>query len=119
MGEGVDKIAVGVVLQALQGHGAAGGIADEALQLIAPMRRDLGVRMERNPVDTGTAGARERWRLALVAKPRADAPDFLASPLPKGDALLYRGGHSAGELGCVIDQWVIACRHCGVEARFQ
>jgi hypothetical protein len=28
MGEGVDEIAVGVLCQALQGHGTASGIAD-------------------------------------------------------------------------------------------
>ena len=47
MGEGVDEIAVGVLRQALQGHRAAGGIPDQALQLVAPMGRDLGVGVER------------------------------------------------------------------------
>ena len=91
MGEGVDKIAVGVLRQALQRHGTAGGIADQALQLIAPVRRDLGVGVQGKPMYAGTAGTCERWRLALVAKARADAPDLLASPLPKGDALLHLG----------------------------
>src|SRR2546423_15639621 len=41
MGEGLDEIAVGLYLEALQRHGATGGIADQALQLIAPVRRNL------------------------------------------------------------------------------
>ena len=49
MGEGVDEIAVGVFGQALQGHRAAGGIPDQALQLVAPMGRDLGVGVGENP----------------------------------------------------------------------
>jgi hypothetical protein len=40
MGEGIDEIAVGVCLEALQGHGPAGGIADELFQLIPPMCRN-------------------------------------------------------------------------------
>jgi hypothetical protein len=38
--EGVDKIAVGVFLEALQRHGTTGGIADELFQLIPPVRGD-------------------------------------------------------------------------------
>src|SRR5215510_6791976 len=38
--EGVNQIAVGVLGQALQGHGPTGRIADQALQLIAPMGGD-------------------------------------------------------------------------------
>jgi hypothetical protein len=41
MSEGVEEIAVRVFLEALQGHGPAGGIADEAFQLIAAMGGDL------------------------------------------------------------------------------
>jgi hypothetical protein len=68
MGEGGDEIAVGVLRQALQGHGTTSGIPDQALQLVAPMGRDLGVGVERKAVDTGTAGTGERWCLARVAK---------------------------------------------------
>src|SRR5262249_34565126 len=57
--------------------------------------------------------------LALAAKARADAPDLLASSLAKGDALLHRGGHGTGELGCVIDQRIISRGHGGDDARFQ
>ena len=46
-GEGVDEIAVGVFRQALQGHGAARGIPDQAFQLVPPMRWDLGVGVQR------------------------------------------------------------------------
>ena len=68
MGAGVDEIAVGVLGQALQGHRAAGGIPDQALQLVAPMGRDLGVGVEGKPVDASTAGTGECWCLARVAK---------------------------------------------------
>jgi hypothetical protein len=47
MGERVDEIAVGVLCQALQGHRAAGGIADQAFQLVAPRGGDLGIGVER------------------------------------------------------------------------
>src|SRR4030095_6237747 len=40
-------------------------------------------------------------------------------PLAKGDALLDGGRHGAGQLGGVIAQRIIACRHCGIDARFQ
>src|SRR5215468_5724173 len=93
MRESIDEIAVGLFLEAFQGHGPAGRIADEAFQLIAPMRRNRRVGVQGKALDAGTAGTGERWGLALVAKPRAHAPDPLAGPLPPRDALLHRGGH--------------------------
>jgi hypothetical protein len=45
MSEGVDEIALGVLGQ--------------ALPLVAPMGRDLGVGVEGKPVDAGTAGTGE------------------------------------------------------------
>ncbi len=53
------------------------------------------------------------------AKPRADAPDLLAGPLPKGDALLHGGRQGTGEFGRVITQGVIACGRSRVNARLQ
>ncbi|MGH8059953.1 MAG: hypothetical protein ACREOH_22395 [Candidatus Entotheonellia bacterium] len=38
MGEGGDEIAVGVLRQALQGHGTTGGIAEQVFQLVPAMR---------------------------------------------------------------------------------
>src|SRR5262249_17445272 len=90
-----------------------------ASQRVPPVRRDLGVGVERKALHTGTAGPRERGRLALAATARADAPDLLASSLATGDALLHRGGHGTGELGCVIDQRIISRGHGGDDARFQ
>src|SRR5215472_11385618 len=97
MREGIDEIAVSVFLEALQGHGPAGRIADEAFQLIAAMGWNLRVGMQGKALDAGTARTGEAWRLTLVAKAGTQAPDLLARPLPKGDALLDRGGHGAGE----------------------
>jgi hypothetical protein len=71
MGEGVDEIAVGVLGQALQGHRAAGGIPDQALQLVAPMGRDLGVGVEGKPVD---AADRNCKRYFVIAPPVAQSP---------------------------------------------
>ena len=119
VGEGIDEIAVGVLRQALQRHRAAGGIADQALQLVAPMGGDLGVGMQGKALHARTAGTRECGLLALIAKARANASHVLSSPLAKGDALLHRGRHGAGELGSVIDQRIIAGSHRRVEARLQ
>ena len=87
--KGGDEIAIGVLLQTLQRHGTSRGIADQALQLIAPMGGDLGVGVQGEPVDAGTEGAAQERALALGAKARANAPDLLSSPLAKSDALLH------------------------------
>ena len=50
MRERVDQIAVGVFLEALQGHGPTGGIADEAFQLIAAMGRVWVLACSENPL---------------------------------------------------------------------
>src|SRR5262245_11540368 len=88
MGEGIDEIAVGVFLEALQRHGAAGGIADELVQLIASVRWNRRVGVERKSIDTGTARTSEPRRLALRAKTRADAAHVLAGSFATRDALL-------------------------------
>src|SRR5262244_2659386 len=86
MSESIDEIAVGVFLEALQGHGPAGRIADEAFQLIAAMDWNLRVGMQGKALDAGTARTGEAWRLTLVAKAGIQAPDLLAHPFPQGDA---------------------------------
>ena len=58
MGERVDEIAGAVLRQALQGHGTAGGIPEQAFQLVPPMRGDVGAGVQRNP-----------WTLAQRAPP--------------------------------------------------
>jgi hypothetical protein len=80
------------------------------------MGRDLGVGMQGKALHAGTAGTRERGRLALAAKARADAPDLLASPLAKGEALLHGGRQGPGELGRIIDQRIISRGHGGLRA---
>jgi len=119
MGEGIDEITIGLCLEAFQGHGPAGRLADEAFQLIAPVRRDLGVGVHRKPLHAGTVGACQHGRLALRAKARADAPDLLAHPFPTGDALRDRGRQGTGERGFVLHQGVIACRHRRIATRFE
>src|SRR5262245_14381872 len=83
------------------------------------MRGDLGVGVQGKAVDPGTLRTRQGGVFTLVAKPRTDASDRLARPLPTGNALLHRSGHRAGEFGCVISQGVIAGRHRGVATRFE
>src|SRR5262249_55272381 len=99
--------------------GTAGGIAEQALPLIAPMGRDLGIGMQGNALHAGTARTGARGHLAQVATAGAKAPDVLASSLAKGEARLSRGGQATGELGSVIDQRIIAGGHRRVEVRRQ
>src|SRR5262245_2364011 len=119
MGEGVDELTVGVLLEALQCHGPAGGIADELFQLIPPVRWDRSVGVERKPVNTGAARTREPWRLALSAKARADATHVQAGPFPTSDAVLDGGRHGAGELWCGVTEGIIPGGHGGLHARLQ
>src|SRR5256885_15208242 len=107
MGEGIDEIAVGVFLEALQRHGTSSCIPYQALQLIAPVRRNLGVGVEGKPVDAGAARTSVPGRLVRIAKARADAAHVLASPFIKGDALLFRRRHVSGELWFVVSQWIV------------
>jgi hypothetical protein len=119
MGEGIEEIAVGVFLEALQGHGTPGGRADELFQLIAAMGRDLRVGVEGKAVDAGATRPREPGRLTLVTKSGADAPDVLAGPVPDGDAVLDGGGQGAGELRGGVAQRIIPGGHGGLQARLQ
>src|SRR2546423_13790579 len=68
VGEGRDKIAIGVLLQTLQGYGTAGRIPYQALQLVTPVGWDVGVGVQRKPLDAGTLRTSEPWHLPLVAK---------------------------------------------------
>ena len=51
---------MGIFLKTLKRHSASRRVPQQAFQLVTLVRWDLGVRMERKPVDTGTAGARQR-----------------------------------------------------------
>src|SRR5215510_127093 len=97
MGEGVDELTVGVLLEALQRHGPAGGIADELFQLIPPVRGDLGVGVQRKALDAGTVWTGELGRLAFRTKARADAAHVLAGPFAISDAVLDRSRHGPRE----------------------
>ena len=59
MREGAKEVAVGIFLEALQRHGTAGRIADEALSLIPPVRGDMGIGMQGKALYAGTAGTSE------------------------------------------------------------
>src|SRR5713226_6445665 len=98
---------MGIFLKTLQRHGASRCVPQQAFQLVTPMRWDLSVRMERKPVDTGTAGARQCGVFTFIPKARANAAHVLSGSLPKGDALRDGGRHGAGELGLVVMQRII------------
>src|SRR5262245_8224221 len=119
MGEGVHEIAVGVLFQTFQGHGTAGRLPYQALQLVTPVGWDVGVGVQRKPLEAGTVGTCQRGPLVRAAKARADAPYPLARPLPKSNALLYRGRQGTSEFGFVIHQGVIAGRHRSVATHFE
>src|SRR5262249_15018001 len=100
-------------------YSATGRRADQALQLIAAMRRNRRVGVHGKALHTGAVRPREPGRLSLRAKARAEAPYLLARPLPPGEALLHRGRHGAGELGGGVAQGVIPGGHRGFHTRFQ
>jgi len=87
----------------LQRHGASRHVPQQAFQLVTPRRWDLGVRMERKPVDTGTAGARQCGEFSCITKARANPSNFLSGSFPKGDALFDRGRQGASEFGLVVE----------------
>jgi len=76
----------------------------------------LGVGMQRKPVDTGTAGARECGAFPFIPKARANPAHRLPGPLAKGDALRDGGGQGAREHGCFAAQRIILGGHGGVAA---
>jgi hypothetical protein len=53
------------------------------------------------------------------AKTRANPPYLLFRPLPKGDSLLDGGSHRASEFGLVVEQWIMAGGHGGIDSRLQ
>ena len=55
----------------------------------------------------------------FIAKARANTPHLLSGPLAKGDALLHGGDKGAGELGCLVNKWIIARGHRVLYARLQ
>jgi hypothetical protein len=89
MGEGVEEIAVGLFLEALQGHGTAGGITEQAFQLITPVRGDLGVGVQGNPCTLA------QWGSVMVERSPFDAAcDYLVDVVLTG-----RGANDGMDLG--------------------
>src|SRR2546425_50477 len=78
------------------------GDAARAPHLPPPMRRNLGLSVERKAVHTGTPRTGEPGRFALRAKARADAALVLSGSFSTSDALLDRSRHGAGELRCGV-----------------
>ena len=105
---------MGIFFKPLERHGTSGRGPEQALPLGTPMRRNLGVGVQRKPVDTGTAGSREFRAFPFIPKSRADAAHFLPGAFPKGDTLLDRGRYGASEFRCVVEQRVIPGGHSGM-----
>src|SRR5262249_35728231 len=110
---------VGIFLEALQGHGATGRIADELFQLIAAMRRNRRIGVKGKPVDTGAARPSEPWRLALSAKARAEAAHVLSSSFAPSHALLDRRRDGAGELRGGVAEGIMLGGDGGLQVRLQ
>jgi hypothetical protein len=55
LGKGIHEVPVGILCKTLKRHGAFCRIPNQALQLVTPMRRNLGVGVQGKPVDTGAA----------------------------------------------------------------
>src|SRR5262245_14157161 len=119
MGEGGDALTVGVLCQPLQGHGTAGGIADELFQRVPPVRWNRRVGVEGTAVDTGTPGPSEPRRLALRAKTRADTVYVLPGSCSEGDTVLDRRRHGTGELRCGVAQGIIPRGYGIIDAGLQ
>jgi hypothetical protein len=75
------------------------------------MRRNPGVGVQGEPVDTGAARTREFRTFPFVPKSRANPSHVLSGPLSTGEALRDRGGQGASECGLVVVQGIIACGH--------
>jgi hypothetical protein len=56
--ERVNEISVGIFLKTLKRHSTSCRVPNQALSLVTPMRRHMGVGVERKPAQTGTAGSR-------------------------------------------------------------
>jgi hypothetical protein len=82
--------------QTLQGYCTSGGVADEALELIATMGRNMGIGVQGKAVYAGTTRTAQGGGLAFGAKARANPPDSLTGTLTKGNALLHRGRQGSG-----------------------
>jgi hypothetical protein len=82
------------------------------------MRWHLGIGVQRKPVDTDTAGARECGAFPCIPTARAKTSHLLSGPLAKGHTLLDGSGQRVGEGGLVVLERIIPRGH-GVVARLQ
>src|SRR5882724_3525555 len=110
---------MGILCKPLQRHGTSCCVPQQALQLVPSMGWHLGVGMQRKPVDTGTAGARECGEFPFIPKARANPSHRLPGPLAKGDALRDGGGQGARERGFVAAQGIIPGGYGCIDSRLQ
>src|SRR5262252_7323221 len=83
------------------------------------MRRNRRIGVKGKPVDTGAAQPSEPWRLAFIAKARADAAHVLSSSFAPSDALLDRSRDGAGKLRGGVAQGIIPGGDGGLHVRLQ
>ena len=98
---------MGSFLQTLQRHGASRCVPHQAFQLVPSMCWHLGVGVQRKPVNTGTAGARECGAFPFIPKARANTSHLLSGPLSKGNTLLDGNSQGVGEGGRVVHERII------------
>ena len=88
-----------VNVETIERYGASYSVPNQALQLVTPVRWDVGVGVQRKPMDTGTAGTCECGAFPCIPKARANPSHLLSDTLPKGKTLFHGGRRGAGELG--------------------
>ncbi len=99
LGERGDEVPTGIFVETIERYGASYSVPNQALQLVTPVRWDVGVGVQRKPMDTGTAGTCECGAFPCIPKARANPSHLLSDTLPKGKTLFHGGRRGAGELG--------------------
>jgi hypothetical protein len=77
-------------VETFERYGASCSVPNQALQLVTPVCWDVGVGVQRKPMDTGTAGACECGVFPFIPKARANPSHLLSGPLTKGKTLKQR-----------------------------
>ena len=94
-------------METFERYGASCSVPNQALQLVTPVCWDVGVGVQRKPMDTGTAGPCKCGAFPFIPKARANPSHLLSGPLTKGKTLFHGGRHGTGELGFFTDKGII------------
>lgn len=111
VGARVHAVPMGLFRKALQRHGAACRVPQQAFHLVAAMRWSLRVGVQRKPMDTGTARTRQCGACPFLPTARAHPSPRLPGPRATGHTRRDGGGQSARERGCCAAQRIIPGGH--------